>query len=720
MSVVLCASILLRLLALVWSLVVWRRLRDRRIAFLSALLAMMTLRQLFLLVGDFEAGSFSLGANPIELGGLAVSVLAVVAIVELGHYLEQARQATEHVGDREARLSAILNTTVDGIITIDRKGIVETFNPAAETMFGYTASEVIGRNVSMLMTKPDRDDHDGYLERYGRTGEKKVIGIGREVVGRRRDGTEFPLYLGVGERADGSGFTGVLRDLTERKLADEALEQSRRTLATLISNLPGMAYRCKNERDWTIEYASAGSVDLIGYAPEELVGGNVSYADLIHEEDRERVWDEVQHAIEEDSAYQLTYRVTTSDGEARWVAEQGCAVHAADGSVEALEGFITDISDRKRLEEEVLQAQKMEAVGRLAGGIAHDFNNLLMGIVGCARIASKDVVPGSDTEHQVREIQAAAERGAGLTRQLLTFGSRKASEPEPILLDHVIESVETMIRRLLGEDVRLSLELRAGGGPIVADPGQIEQVLLNLAVNARDAMPEGGVLRISTGKHHNDDDLIVLEVADTGTGMDAETRAKAFDPFFTTKKDTEGTGLGLSTVYGIVTQLGGTVQLDSEVGKGTCFRIFLPRTEAEPEAEEVEAESVPTGGGETVLVVEDDRLVRAGVRHILQEQGYQVLLASNGNEALRVCDEHDDGIDLLLTDCIMPGMGGAQLAEAIHEKREGVKALFMSALPHEVLVEQGRLQPGQPTVQKPFKDGELAARIRGLLDGREA
>jgi PAS domain S-box-containing protein len=523
-------------------------------------------------------------------------ILALLAIwiTAAGVYLRQV------AGDVRSELRSVLDIAIEGVITIDKTGRILSMNAASLRMFGYEAGEVLGQNVRMLMPAPYREEHDGYLARYLATGQARIIGIGREVVGLRKDGSTFPFDLGVGEWSDGDTmFTASLRDLTEHR----------------------------------------------------------------------------------------------------------------------------------RLESEVRQAQKLEAIGRLAGGIAHDFNNLLMGIVSCCRIAEASAEPSS-ARAQIGEIRAASERGAALTRQLLTFSRRGELAPEPVLVDEVIERFETMISRLLGEHVELRVTLRAPHARVLIDPGQVEQVLMNLAINSRDAMSQRGRLEVRTsvvtchepgvggaggvgvGRY------VALAVSDDGSGMSEEVKARAFDPFFTTKPPTEGTGLGLSMVYGIARQVGGHVHLASELGKGTTITLHLPLTEAEM-GPRLQREVAKQQGGEpvrgTILVVEDDRLVRAGVRHILTEMGFTVLLAPGGADALRLCEEHPGHIDLLLTDILMPGMTGGELAREVAARLPGVRALFMSALPNDVLVEQGRIEAGQPSLQKPFSDEDLAAGIRAAL-----
>ena len=525
--------------------------------------------------------------EPMESGLQFLRSAAQLAGVAIG-----LRITVDALSASEAQVRAILDTAVDAIVTIDERGTVESFNRAAERMFGWSAQEVIGRNVNLLMPSPDAERHDGYLERFLQTGEARIIGIGREVVARRKDGSPLPVDLGVSELSVGGArkFTGILRDLSERK----------------------------------------------------------------------------------------------------------------------------------RLEEEFLSAQKMEAIGRLAGGIAHDFNNLLMGIIGCSRMG-RDALPEQHPASQaLREIADASERGAGMTRQLLSFSRPRKAQPEALQLNRVVTKTEAVLRGFLGEDIELVVVLAPSGGPVFADASQLEQVLMNLIVNARDAMPEGGRI----GVHVEDDersDHVLLVVEDSGCGMDRETLERAFEPFFTTKCETEGTGLGLATVYGIVKGLGGRVGLESKPGRGTVVRVQLPRNSTEPTPRESDdgqegASANPVRARGTILLVEDDRLVRAGVRHQLTELGFEVLAAEDPAAALRICDEHEGPIQLLLTDIVMPGMSGYDLSREVLRRKPGTPALYMSALPNDVLVEQGRLAPGLPSIEKPFTDAELRAALCRLLD----
>ncbi|MCL5883844.1 MAG: MEDS domain-containing protein [Deltaproteobacteria bacterium] len=388
-----------------------------------------------------------------------------------------------------------------------------------------------------------------------------------------------------------------------------------------------------------------------------------------------------------------------------------------------------DITERKKLEDQLRQAQKMEAVGRLAGGIAHDFNNLLTAINGYSDLLIQQMEETDPRRREVEEIRKAGDRAASLTRQLLAFSRRQILQPKVVDLNVVVSHIEKMLHRLIGEDVKLLISLRRNLWPVMADPGQIEQVIMNLAVNSRDAMPAGGTLAIETANVELSEAIplgpiavppgshVVLTVSDTGCGMDKQTKAHLFEPFFTTKEKGKGTGLGLAMVYGIVKQSGGYILVDSEAGKGTTFKIYLPRIEGEalPAALEI-LPAVPPTGRETVLVVEDQGEVRNLVEEILCMQGYTVLKASNGEEALRLGRTVKKPIDLLLTDMVMPGMGGRELAERMHGISPGMKVLFMSGYAEEGTFPPGRTRQEMVFIQKPFSAATLAHKVREVLD----
>jgi len=378
----------------------------------------------------------------------------------------------------------------------------------------------------------------------------------------------------------------------------------------------------------------------------------------------------------------------------------------------------------------LLQMSKMEAVGRLAGGVAHDFNNLLTAILGYTNLVLDELGPVHPSRPDVEQIQHAAESAATLTRQLLAFSRRQVLQPEILDLNQVVNSVESLLRRLIGEQIQFVTDLAPALGRINADQGQLEQVLMNLAINARDAMSRGGRLSIATrnvsvtpelATHHRGllpGDYVLLEVGDTGTGMDSHVVAHLFEPFFTTKKRGQGTGLGLATVYGIIKQSGGYIAVETAVGKGTTFSIYLPPTRLpQPAPPEHRVGPLPDGGSETILLVEDQPEVRAIARTILSRHGYTVLEADGGVSALKLLKVHEAQIDLLLTDVIMPVIGGQELALQVLELRPRVRVLFASGYTDDVLIQQGVLQPGAEWIQKPFTRASLLQKVRAVLDG---
>jgi two-component system cell cycle sensor histidine kinase/response regulator CckA len=399
-----------------------------------------------------------------------------------------------------------------------------------------------------------------------------------------------------------------------------------------------------------------------------------------------------------------------------------------DGHPCGTEAICRDITERKHLEEQLRQAQRLEAIGQLAGGIAHDFNNLLTVISGYAEtlLDGRD----RDTEHELDQIARAAERAAILTRQLLAFSRRQVLQPRVVDMNQVVEGVAPMLTRLIGENVELVTSLEPELHSVLADPSQLEQVLLNLTVNARDAMPHGGTLTMQTANVDLDEDYVahhgeatpgphvMLAVSDNGQGMDAETLSHMFEPFFTTKPVGTGTGLGLATVYGIVKQSGGSIWIYSEPGGGTTFKVYLPREDAAvPEGDPAPRATSPVADGtETILVAEDEPSLRALSARILEKYGYEVIAAESPTDALRIVEANGRRFDLLLTDLIMPELSGAELAQRVQALVPGIRVLFMSGYADDIVTKNGALEPGAPFLEKPFTAKELAAKVRELLD----
>ncbi len=517
--------------------------------------------------------------------------------------ISDLKHAQADLVSREAHLRSILDTVPEAMVVIDEGGVITSFSSAAERLFGYAESEVCGQNVRVLMPSPDREAHDRYISNYLRTGERRIIGIGRVVTGRRKDGTSFPMELSVGEArsADRRIFTGFIRDLTSRQ----------------------------------------------------------------------------------------------------------------------------------RIDEELRQSQKMEAIGQLTGGLAHDFNNLLTVIVGNLEMIEARL-EDQDLRHLLQEAQAAADDGAKLTAQLLAFGRRQPLAPKLIDVGALVSSFANLLGRTLGETVELSTLVRGSENVALVDVPQLQNALLNLALNARDAMKSGGTLTVEVSKAMLDQDYVLMypdvrmgqyvlvAVSDTGSGMTEDVRRRAFEPFFTTKATGAGTGLGLSMVYGFVMQSGGHVQLYSEQGRGTTVRLFLPaatqpsQPDAASEPKGPAREAVPRGH-ETILVVEDDARVRRIVVARLLDTGYKVFEAEAGTQALQLLAEHPE-VSLVFTDMIMPGgMTGSELAHHIRRFRPDMKILLTSGYAAPRVTER-QLPDGSAWLLKPYTARQLAKRLRELLD----
>jgi two-component system cell cycle sensor histidine kinase/response regulator CckA len=476
-------------------------------------------------------------------------------------------------------------------------------------------------------------------------------------------------------------------------------------------------------------YNSPSYEKILGYTPLEL--GGTTAVDQIHPEDREKVFKAAAEARSTGVGRSLEYRMRHKDGSWRTLESRASTISKA-GRVEKLVIVNRDVTERKHLEDQFRQSQKMEAVGRLSGGVAHDFNNLLGVIIGYGEIVQEGTAAESPLRTCIDEILKAGHRAGGLTRQLLAFSRQQVMDPRVLDLNVVVKDMETMLKRLIGEDIRLKTELDSTLVHIKADQGQIEQVIMNLAVNARDAMLDGGELRLTTSNFHMDEDFVrrypypvlvgdyvLLTVSDNGVGMDATTRARVFEPFFTTKEKGKGTGLGLSMVYGVVKQSGGYIEVLSEPGAGATFTIFLPKVEVAVDPQKLPAE-LPASmlGTETLLLVEDETSLRKLSRHLLELCGYEVLEAENGSDALKVSQEHRGIIHLLLTDVVMPGMSGRVLADQLVKRRPETRVVYMSGYTGQTVGEHGVLAEGSFFLPKPFTRQALAQKIREALDGQ--
>ena len=532
----------------------------------------------------------------------------------------------------------------------------------------------------------------------------------------------------------GQAVRRALREAEGRRQRQQSEEDLRKS-----QELLQIVSRATNDVvwDWELETDSVwwneNFQTLFGYAAEEVGQDLASWSSRVHPADLKAVMDSVRQMIDGGGrSWSGEYRFRRRDGAYAHILSRGHILRDAGGKAVRMIGAMIDVTERKKLEEQLRGAQKMEAIGRLAGGIAHDFNNLLTVINGYSEILLTRVEGGSPLAADLQEINKAGQRAATLTRQLLAFSRRQILEPKVLDLNPVISELEKMLRRLIGEDIELAARLDPAIGRVKIDPGQLEQVIMNLAVNARDAMPQGGKLSIETVNVELDEayaaehagaragSYVMLAVSDEGCGMDETVKSHLFEPFFTTKEKGKGTGLGLATVYGIVKQHGGYIWVYSEVGRGTTFKIHLPRVEGAVEYPRPRGRGTGAQkGSETVLVVEDDPAVRRLVEEALRRNGYQVLMASSSNEARNLCLTQRRPIDLLLTDVVMPDLSGHELAKLLELLRPGLRVLYMSGYTDDTIVHHGVLDAGTAFLQKPFSPDALAAKVREVLDSPE-
>jgi len=504
---------------------------------------------------------------------------------------------------------------------------------------------------------------------------------------------------------------------------------------TLVERLPAITYIAELGADGPWHYVSPQIESILGFPPAEWLSDPLNWLNHIHSEDREIALAAEKRFFETKELFQAEYRMFARDGRVLWFRDEGVMLRAAGDGGPLMQGVLYDITEHKHLEEQLRHSQKLEAVGQLAGGVAHDFNNLLMVIQAHNERLRHRLTPGDPAQNDSLQIERAVARATALTQQLLAFSRRQILQLKALDLNSVLTEVAKMLGRLIPASIELKIVPAPSLHRVKADRGQMEQVILNLAVNARDAMPHGGHLIIKTrntelhetydGSHARipPGKYVVLTVSDTGIGMPGDVKARIFEPFFTTKKPGKGTGLGLAIVYGVVKQTGGWITANSEIGKGTTFDLYFPQAQAEDSAEEpVSRKKTRTSpafaarGTETILLVEDQDGIRDVVREFLQNNGYTVLHAVDGNEALRIADEYKDPINLLLTDVVMPNVGGRELARQLAEQRPQIKVLLMSGYPDHATWSSELIHDTAPVLQKPFPLETLARNIRSLLD----
>jgi two-component system cell cycle sensor histidine kinase/response regulator CckA len=502
-----------------------------------------------------------------EIAAAVVTRLALHSAVELALEAAEERQA-------------LLNSSLDCIIVMDDEGVVREWNPAAELTFGWTPEEAIGcRLGDMIVPEELRPRHEEGLARAAKTGESRIMGHRLRLPALRKDGSTFTAELAITklERGGRTFFTGTLRDLTEIIRAEEERAAAEARYRSLIENIPLVTYMNSVEKPHTSLYMSPQIESLLGYTPEQWKTTPELGQDRIHPDDCERVMALAREAREQGIPTRCEFRFVARDGRVVWVLDQTIPMRDSADEMVGVQGFLLDITEQKQLEEQLRQSQKMEAVGQLAGGIAHDFNNMLTAISGYAELLAYSFEEGDPRAEDVEQVRKAAGHAAALTRQLLSFSRKQVLLPQRLDVNAVLGDLEPMLARTIGAEVELKTSLEEGLAFVETDPDQLAQVVLNMAINGRDAMPDGGALTITTSAVELDNvPFISVEVTDTGTGMDEETRTHAFEPFFTTKATGKGTGLGLATAYGFVSQSGGRIEIDSVLGKGSTFRVLLP------------------------------------------------------------------------------------------------------------------------------------------------
>jgi two-component system cell cycle sensor histidine kinase/response regulator CckA len=637
--------------------------------------------------------------------------------------ITERKRAEAELRESEERYRDLVENSLELITTQDMDGQILSANRAAAKVLGYEGENYAGKtNLRQILAPEVRDLLDEYLARIRRDGVASGLMLVQTKTGEKRI---WEYYNTV--RTEGVGtpiVRSMARDITERKRAESALRESEERYRDLVENAHDIIFSHDLKGNYTS--VNRAAEQITGYTREECLRLNITDTIAPEHVSKTREMMAKKLAGEKVTAYEVD--LLAKDGK-RIAVEVNTKLVLQDGVPVGVQGIARDVTERKHLEDQLRQSQKLEGIGQLAGGIAHDFNNLLTAINGYSSLALQRIEGNASVKTYLEEIKKAGDRAANLTRQLLAFGRKQILQPLPLSLNDIVTDMSKMLQRLIGEDIQLSAKLTTDLKRVKADPGQIEQVLVNLIVNARDAMPQGGKLTIETANTELDREYasthvgvhpgayVVLAVSDTGTGMDEHVRQQIFEPFFTTKEKGKGTGLGLSTVYGIVKQSGGNIWVYSEPNHGTTFKVYLPALASTPKSSEVKAvESPIPGGSETVLLVEDEEVVRGLARQILEEAGYRVLVAPQGEEAIRLCIEHAKEIHLLLTDVVMPGAGGKEVADRLASLRPGIKVLFMSGYTDEAIVHHGVLDPNVKFIQKPFSPAALARKVREVLD----
>jgi PAS domain S-box-containing protein len=653
----------------------------------------------------------------LRYGLLAVSVACYVARMAISDY-RQSRNA--ELARQQARA---LDSAVDGMAIINGEGKYTYVNAGYAEMLGNKKSreKMIGSRWEEVSVRNAQggapEEIRAALSKDGRW--YGVLNVPRE------SGASIPVELAVTALPEG-GVVVLSRDLTERRKAEHARTEAEIKYRMIVEQVAAISYIAEPGVTGRWYYVSPQIEGILGYSPEEWLEQSEKWLQFVHPDDHDVVH-EAERAGLKGKSFQAEYRMTRKDGRTVWISDTATITQGSENHP-VMEGIMVDISERKLMEMQSQQARRMEAVGRLAGGIAHDFNNLLTIIKGYTELARGRTEGQTALRNDIERIEDASERAAALVRQLLAFSRKQVLQPKNLDLNSIVLGLEQLLRRLMGEDVRMHSKLSSDLGTIKADPSQIEQVLMNLVVNARDAMPNGGRLTIETCNTELDQGYasehvsvkpgryVMLAVSDSGSGMSLETAAHIFEPFFTTKGGTRGTGLGLSTSYGIVKQSGGYIWVYSEPEKGTTFKVYLPRIDEDAEpAEAVRLKPAAQKGTETILLVEDNEAVRSLTETVLTSYGYKVIVTQDPKHAQTIAETGLE-IQLVLTDVVMPSMSGRELVRKLTAKCPHLRVLYMSGYTDDIITSGGVLEPGLAFLQKPFTPAALAQKVREVLD----
>ncbi len=658
----------------------------------------------------------------------------MVANEQLRREIKDRERTEEALRESEKRFRLLVESVKDyAIFMLDPRGHIISWNVGAERIHGYQSEEILGQPISVFYT--DRDKKLGKPEETLKTAmaEGRYEGQGWRV---KKNGSRFWGEMVITELRDKAGvlrgFAKVARDITARKLAENALRESEERMRELFDSAP-VGYHELDLKGHIVQ-VNQTELGMLGYTAKEMIGQPVWKFIVEEDQFHEAMMAKLAKGVLSSKA--LEHNFKRKDGTSFPALIEDRILKDSVGIIKGIRSTLQDITELKKAEEEMAslqeqfrQSQKMEAIGRLAGGIAHDFNNLLTIIKGYSQLSLMELTEDHPLKGSIEEISKASDRASGLTRQLLAFSRRQILEVKVLDFNALLRDLEKMLHRILGEDIELATFLSEDLARVKADPGQIEQVIMNLAVNARDAMSSGGKLTIETKNVELDQEYarshvgskpghyVMISASDTGVGMPSEIKERIFEPFFTTKEKGKGTGLGLSTVYGIVKQSKGNIWVYSEPGYGTTFKIYLPQVDEPLEAlKDKLSEKALVGGNETILVVEDEEEVRKLTVRILQNKGYRVLTASDGNAALLVVKRYVSPIHLMLTDVVMPGINGRELAKKMESFHPKMKVLYMSGYTENAIVHHGILDEKMDYIPKPFTVEGLTKKVREALD----